>query len=142
MDRKESQYAALAPLLAFAGIFIHPVASTLLPLMLYFLFAKLSRNDAACLSLRTADLAFSIWLYKFILSAIPIVMTFFFPVNTQTANELNYLATMALLLFLTASLLVAFVQALRGKIISYPFSFRMAERLLRNLGKAGPGGNS
>ena len=58
---------ALAPLSSIAGIFIHPLASTITPLVLYFIFRN-KRPQVAKVALQTADLAFSIQLWIMLIS--------------------------------------------------------------------------
>ena len=66
-DTTQRSYMALAPLSSLAGIFINPLASTVTPLILFFIFRK-SRPQVSKVALQTADLAFSIQLWIMLIS--------------------------------------------------------------------------
>ena len=135
MEGREKQYAALAPLMAFAGVFIHPVASTVLPLFLFFLFRWWSKPDAGLLALRTADLSFTIQLSIFIASLLLILYSYVMPVTELWAQRILALATILFLGYFLVSLAVAMVQGVRGRVVRYWFSFRIAERIFNTVKK-------
>lgn len=126
---------ALAPLLSIAGIFIHPLASTIAPLVLFFIFRN-SRSDVATVSLRTADMAFSIQLWIMLISlALMLLMS----LNMVAANDARYImqtATMTILIIFVISLAIASYQAFNNKIYKYLFSFRIAERVINTVSKS------
>ena len=70
MIQQEKHYAALAPIMALTGVFAHPAASTVLPLILFFIFRWRNMEFAKLVALRAADLAFSVQLYLVIASAL------------------------------------------------------------------------
>ena len=73
MQQQEKHYAALAPIMALAGVFAHPVASTLLPLILFFFFNWKQMSFARLVALRAADLAFSMQVIIFLSSVLLMV---------------------------------------------------------------------
>jgi len=128
-NSKQAQYMMLAPLLALAGIFIDPIASTVAPLVLYFIFRN-SRPNVGLIALRTADLAFSVQLWIVLIS-----LGFMLGISTNlfTPAEVRPMmatATMIILAIFVVSLTVATYQAFRVKVYKYLFSFRIAERVL------------
>lgn len=123
------KYVALAPLVSLAGIFIHPVASTISPLALFFIFRK-SKPDVGVVALKTADLAFSVQLWIMLIS---LALMLGVSTGLVTPNETRQMMEMAIsliLLIFVVSLLFAVYQVLRGKDFSYFFSFKIAERVL------------
>lgn len=129
IDSKQRQYMSLAPLLALAGIFIDPIASTVAPLVLYFIFRN-SRPNVGLIALRTADLAFSVQLWIVLVSLglmLAISMNLLVP---SEAQQMMAVATIAILAIFVISLAVATYQAFRGNVYKYLFSFRIAERVL------------
>ena len=66
-DTTQRSYMALAPLSSLAGIFINPLASTITPFILFFIFRN-SRPAVSKVALQTADLAFSIQLWIMLIS--------------------------------------------------------------------------
>ena len=135
MEIQERQYAALAPLLAFAGIFAHPVASTVLPLILFFLFRWWNKPHAAILALRTADLAFTVQLSIIISSLLLLLYMSFMPLPEVWAQRIMTIITMVFLSYFVISLILAIVLGIRGEVIKYWISFRIAERVFAALNK-------
>ena len=66
-DTTQRSYMALAPLSSLAGIFINPLASTITPFLLFFIFRN-SRPAVSKVALQTADLAFSTQLWIILIS--------------------------------------------------------------------------
>ncbi len=129
MGTKNRSYMALPPLLAIAGVFIHPLASTIAPLVLFFIFRN-RRPDVATISLRTADMAFSIQLWIMLIS---LALMLLISVNMVSPNDARYMmqtATTIILAIFVVSLAVASYQAFNNKIYKYLFSFRIAERVI------------
>ncbi len=62
LKQNERMLAALAPLLAAAGALVYPAASTLLPFVLFLFLRGRDLPLARDAALRTADLAFSVYL--------------------------------------------------------------------------------
>ncbi len=125
----QSAYMALGPVTALAGIFIQPLASTLLPLMLYFLFRK-SRETAARVALQTADLAFSIQLW-IVLASLGIMLAISMNwIDMQQSRQLMEQATLLLVVLFVISLTYALFKAFQGKTCRHWLSFRIAERVL------------
>ena len=122
------KYMALPPLAALAGIFINPFASTVAPLVLYFIF-RTSRTDVAKTALRTADLAFSIQLWIVLISLSLLLGISLNLVTTNETQQMMSLATVILLAVYVISLLYAAFQAFNGKSCQYFFSFKIAERV-------------
>lgn len=129
----DRQYAPLAPLLAFAGIFVHPMASTLLPFILYVLFRSLNKPFAMGVALRTMDMAFTIQFVIIFSSLIVRLLLTQSHIATQQAQQIMSLLTLSLLAYFFLVLLVATIQATRGREFGYWGSFRLAERFLRAL---------
>lgn len=126
---KERQYMTLAPLLALAGIFIDPIASTLAPLVLYFIFRN-SRPNTARIALRTADLAFSVQLWIVLTSLAFMLLISADLLTPNDVKPMMGMATIIILAIFVISLLVATYQAFKGNVYKYLFSFRIAERVL------------
>lgn len=122
-------YMALAPILSLAGIFISPYASTLPPLILYFLFSS-RRPMVAKVALQTADLAFSIILWIWLISlSLGMANT----LNWLTGNEVKQIwsmATSTIILIFVISLFYAIYKAYKGHGCTHFFSFKIAERVL------------
>lgn len=128
-DTKQRQYMALAPLASLAGIFIDPLASTVTPLVLYFIFRN--RQPAAGLTaLRAADLAFSIQLWIVLMSLILMLGISINIVTTNQTQQMMGMATTIILVMFAVSLLYAAYKAFNGKMCSYLISFKIAERVL------------
>ena len=135
MQQQEKHYAALAPIMALAGVFAHPVASTLLPLILFFFFNWKQMSFARLVALRAADLAFSMQVIIFLSSVLLMVYLSFFTMTEQQARGLMSLITLVVLIYMTISLLIGIVQAFRGKSFSYFLSFKIGERVFTTLSK-------
>lgn len=128
-DMTQRQYMALAPLVSLAGIFIHPLASTIGPLVLYFIFRQ-RRTEVAKTALQTADLAFSIQLWIMLIS---LALMLGLSLNIIVTEEARYIMDLSMKIILglfVLSLLFALYQALIGKTCSHILSFKIAERLL------------
>ena len=133
-NMKQRQYMALAPLLSLAGIFIDPLASTLAPLVLYFIFRN-KRPDVGKIALRTADLAFSIQLWLMLISlALMLAISINF-VEPGDVRQMMGMATIIILALFVISLATAIYQAFKGHVYRYLFSFRIAERVLNLVDK-------
>lgn len=127
-NTKQRSYMALAPLSSLAGIFINPLASTLAPLILYFIFRK-SRPEVSKVALQTADLAFSIQLW-FVLTSLALMLGISLDVvTTEEAREMMNMATTVILIIFVVSLLFALYQAINGRSCKHIISFKIAERL-------------
>ncbi len=135
VDLQQRQYAALAPVFALAGVFIHPSASTLIPFILFFIFRKLNKPFAEGVALRTADLAFTIQLAIMLFSLGLRLALFFISISTQLASQLMSLFTVIVLVYFAVSLVIGGVQAVRGQVFRYWVSFRIAERIFTALDK-------
>jgi uncharacterized Tic20 family protein len=128
--RTERQLAALGPLLAAAGAFVHPVASTLLPFVLYTAVRSRSLPFAGLAALRAADLAFSIYLWHVIASLLLVTSSHFQATAWLATRDNMAMMTAALLIYFFVSLAIGLIQALRGKQLRYVLSFSVAERVL------------
>lgn len=127
-DMTQRQYMALAPLVALAGIFIHPLASTVSPLILYFIFRQ-RRTEVAKTALQTADLAFSIQLWIMLIS---LALMLGLSLNIIVAEQARYIMDLSMKIILAlfvVSLVFALYQALIGKTCSHILSFKIAERV-------------
>ncbi len=133
-NMKQRQYMALGPLLALAGIFINPIASTIAPLVLYFIF-RTKRPNIATIALRTADLAFSTQLWLVLISLAFMLAISMNLVVTADVQQMMTMATMIILSIFVVSLAMAIYQAFKGKVYKYLFSFRIAERVLNPVDK-------
>ncbi len=129
MNQQEKHYAALAPLLALAGIFAHPAASPLLALGLFFIFYWRGMKQAQRTALRAADIAFSAQLYLIGVSLVLALYYKFDPGSAGLIRQVMVSATWAVLAWLVLSLLYGTLQALRGRTVRYPLSLRISERV-------------
>ena len=130
MNEKEKRYAALAPLLAIAGIFIHPVASTLLPLVMFLVLHRQAKVDASTIALRAADLVFSAQLVIILANLFVGLLFNLVSISAQAAQTILLVINMTVLIYLMVSLSIAAVQAFRGQVYRHLVSFRLAERVL------------
>ena len=133
-DMRQRQYMALAPLAALAAIFINPLASTIAPLVIYFIFRN-KRADVAKTALRTADLAFSIQIWIILMS---LALRLGISLNIVAINETQQMmgiATSIILIIYIVSLLFAAFQAFNGKMCNHFFSFKIAERVFNLVDK-------
>ena len=135
LDFQERQYAALAPSLALAGIFIHPVASTLIPFVMFLIYRQLQKGFAGETALRTADLAFSIQIWIMLTSLGVMLAMSSNAITTGQAESLQRAATVLVLAYFVVSLIIAGVQAFRGQSFKHWLSFRLAERVFSALQK-------
>ena len=130
MNEKEKRYAALAPLLAIAGIFIHPAASTLLPLMMFLLLHRQAKVDASTIALRAADVVFSAQLIIILANLFVGLLFNLESVSAQAAQSILLVINITVLAYLMISLTISAVQAFRGQVYRHVISFRLAERVL------------
>lgn len=128
-DMRQRQYLALAPFLSLAGIFIDPLASTIAPLVLYFIFRN-KRPEVGTIALRTADLAFSIQLWIVLISLALMLAISINLLSPEEVKPMMGMATIIILAIFVISLSIAVVYAFKGKVYKYLFSFRIAERVL------------
>jgi uncharacterized Tic20 family protein len=127
-DTTQRSYMALAPLSSLAGIFINPLASTITPLILFFIF-KNSRPQVAKVALQTADLAFSIQLWIMLISLSLMLGISLDWIIANDAQQIMGAATIVILLIFVVSLLFAVYQAFNGRRCTHIFSFKIAERV-------------
>lgn len=127
-DTTQRSYMALAPLSSLAGIFINPLASTVTPLILFFIF-KNSRPQVAKVALQTADLAFSIQLWIMLISLSLMLGISLDWIIANDAQQIMGAATIVILLIFVISLLFAVYQAFNGRSCTHIFSFKIAERV-------------
>lgn len=127
-DTTQRSYMALAPLSSLAGIFINPLASTITPLILFFIFRN-SRPQVSKVALQTADLAFSIQLWIMLISLALMLGISLDWVNPNDAKQIMGMATSVILVIFVVSLLFAVYQALNGRSCTHIFSFKIAERV-------------
>ena len=133
MNNRDNQIAALAPILALAGIFAHPSATVILPLLIFFIFHWQKKSFPRLVALRAADLAFSVQLALIIFSALLITYLYFYPLPEATTRRTISLVTLALILYLGMSLIISSILAFRGKNYKPLVSFRIGERVLNSL---------
>ena len=129
MIQQEKQYAALAFIMALAGVFAHPAASTILPLILFFIFNWRKLNFARLVALRAADLAFSVQLYLIVASALLVAIIYFNPMTDQQAHSIYSNITLVAVAYLIISLGVATIQSFREKAFKHVLSLKIAERV-------------
>ncbi|MCK5386071.1 MAG: DUF4870 domain-containing protein [Gammaproteobacteria bacterium] len=127
-DTTQRSYMALAPLSSLAGIFINPLASTVTPLILYFIFRS-SRPAVSKVALQTADLAFSIQLWIMLISLALMLGISLDWIVASDAKEMMGIATSVILIIFVVSLLFALYQAINGRSCTHIFSFKIAERV-------------
>lgn len=135
MDQQQKQYAALAPILALCGIFVDPMASTLLPLMLFFIFFWRHKDFASQVALRSADLTFTVQLLIILASLFLSLFIALKPITDISAQHIMTVTTFFLLGYMIISLLIATGMAFRGTAYKHWFSFRLAERIFTTLHK-------
>jgi len=128
IDTTQRSYMALAPLSSIAGIFINPLASTVMPLILYFIFRN-SRPMASKVALQTADLAFSIQLWIMLISLALMLGISLDWIVANDAKQIMGQATSVILIIFVVSLLFALYQALNSRGCTHIFSFKIAERV-------------
>lgn len=129
-DTTQRSYMALAPLSALAGIFINPLASTITPFILFFIFRN-SRPAVSKVALQTADLAFSIQLWIMLISLALMMGISLDWIIANDARQIMGKATSIILIVFVVSLLFAVYQALNGRGCTHIFSFKIAERVFK-----------
>lgn len=129
INTKQRSYMALAPLSALAAIFINPLASTIIPLVIFFIFRR-SRPKVSTVALQTADLAFSIQLWIMLISLALLLGISVEVINTNNAEHIMTTATSIILVIFVASLCFATYKALKGQVCRHLFSFKIAEKVL------------
>lgn len=127
-DTTQRSYMALAPLSSLAGIFINPLASTITPFILFFIF-RTSRPAVSKVALQTADLAFSIQLWIMLISLALMLGISLDWIVANDAKEMMGTATSVILILFVVSLLFAVYQAFNGRSCTHIFSFKIAERV-------------
>lgn len=128
VDTTQRSYMALAPLSSLAGIFINPLASTITPFILFFIFRN-SRPAVSKVALQTADLAFSIQLWIMLISLALMLGISLDWIVANDAKEMMGTATSVILILFVVSLLFAVYQAFNGRSCTHVFSFKIAERV-------------
>lgn len=140
MSKKETtqrSYMALAPLSSLAGIFINPLASTVTPLILFFIFRS-SRPKVAKVALQTADLAFSIQLWIMLISLAVMLGISMNWLVAEDAKLIMSQATSIILVLFVVSLFFAVYQAVNGRTCTHIFSFKIAERVFNLINSPKP----
>lgn len=127
-DTTQRSYMALAPLSSLAGIFINPLASTITPLILFFIFRN-SRPEVSKVALQTADLAFSIQLWIMLISLVLMLGISLDWIVANDAQQIMGTATSVILVIFVVSLLFAVYQAINARSCTHIFSFKIAERV-------------
>ena len=127
-DTSQRSYMALAPLSSLAGIFINPLASTITPLILYFIFRN-SRPAVSKVALQTADLAFSIQLWIMLISLALMLGISLDWITAIDARQIMGVATSVILVIFVVSLFFAVYQAFNARGCRHIFSFKIAERV-------------
>jgi hypothetical protein len=130
VSQQQKQYAALAPIMAMAGVFAHPAASTVLPLILYFIFRWRNMDFAGLVALRSADIAFSVLLFLMLGSVLLTVYVSYKPMPQHEIQGIIRYLTLVTVGYLIISLAIGIIQAFRGKATNYWLSLRIAERIL------------
>ena len=127
-DTTQRSYMALAPISSLAGIFINPLATTVMPFILFFVFRN-SRPEVSKVALQTADLAFSIQLWIMLISLALMLGISLDLLVAIDAQEITFYATITIMLIFVVSLFFAVYQALNGRTCTHIFSFKIAERV-------------
>lgn len=127
-DTTQRSYMALAPLSSLAGLFINPLASTITPFILFFIF-RTKRPKVSKVALQTADLAFSIQLWIMLISLVLMLGISLDWIPASDAQQIMGTATSIILIIFVVSLLFALYQALNGRTCTHIFSFKIAERV-------------
>jgi hypothetical protein len=132
-EMKERQLAALSPLVCAATAFIHPVATTIVPFVLYLFLRKRPEPFAATYALRTADLAFTLQLLLILLDLVLLALLSMEATAGIVDLRIKTIVLVVLLSYFFISLAYAVVQGFRGRTIRYLVSFRLAERVFAAL---------
>jgi hypothetical protein len=133
--RKTRQMAALSPLLSAAGLFIHPVACTLLPFVYYLFLRRGSRELAKTVALRTADLAFTVQIFLILVGLGLHLLALLSGNDPAGFGRWQLLLGGIIAVYFFANLIIALVLAWRGSAWRFPLSLRLAERIFAALGK-------
>ena len=128
IDTTQRSYMALAPLSSLAGIFINPLASTITPFLLFFIFRN-SRPAVSKVALQTADLAFSTQLWIMLISLALMLGISMDLIVANDAKQIMGQATSIILIIFVVSLFFALYQALNARSCKHFFSFKIAERV-------------
>jgi hypothetical protein len=128
-DMRERQLAALSPLVCAATAFIHPVATTIVPFVLYLFMRNRPNPLAATYALRTADLAFTLQLVLILTDLLLVALSSMEATADFVDLRIKTIIVAVVLSYFFISLAYAVVQGFRGITIRYLFSFRLAERV-------------
>jgi hypothetical protein len=131
IDNRQRQLAALCPLACAAAAFIHPVATTLVPFVMYLLLHR--QPFAAAYAIRTADLAFTLQILLFLTDLLLVAMLSMAATANHVDAHYKTLVVAVLLSYFFISLAYAVVQGFRGRNLRYLVSFHLAERVLQSL---------
>lgn len=129
-DIRKCLPSGLGPILSAAGVFIHPIAITLLPLVVFLLTRQKEDKRISMAALRATDFAFSVYLFFFMKDLILMLLSSIQSTAHLVTPATQYLLTSILVYFLLGMLLLGSIQAIRCKAFRYPLSFRLAERVL------------
>lgn len=133
MRQNEKHYATLAPVMALAGVFAHPYAAMLIPLVLFFIYYWCRLEFAGLVALRAADLALTIQLLIFFGGVLLVTYVTYKPLPTWQVKELSSLLTFSAVIYLVISLVLDAIMAVQGKSLKNFLSLRIAERILHTL---------
>ena len=122
--------AGLGPILSAAGVYIHPIAITLLPLIGYLVTRSRPDTHISLSALRATDFAFSVYLYFYLKDLIFILLGSLQSTRNIATQENVHLIVTVLIYFLLTMLILGTIQAIRCRSFRYPLSFRLAERIL------------
>jgi len=135
LSQTDKKFAALAPLMAIAGIFAHPVASTVLPLLVFFIFYWRKMEQAQLIALRAADLAFTAQMFIVMMSLLFAGFISLYSSIQFNIHQLFTLVTILVLVYVIGSLLTATIMAFRGKTFNHFLSLKLSERIYIALSK-------
>jgi uncharacterized Tic20 family protein len=136
-DNKQRSYMALAPLSSLAGIFINPLASTITPFILFFIF-RTKRPAVSKVALQTADLAFSVQLWIMLFSLALMLGISLDWIVANDAQRIMTTATIVFIAFFVISLFFALYQALNDRSCTHMLSFKIAERVYNLINNKSP----
>lgn len=135
MVPQEKHFAALAPIMSLTSILVDPIACTLVPLFLFFIFYWRRLEYAQLIALRATDLAFTVIFFIVTIDLLIAGYFYLFPTTQQDPHQVDILLTFALLIYMAVALVIGTVQAFRGKAIKYILSLRIAERVFNAVSK-------
>jgi len=92
--------------MAITGVFAHPVASTILPLIVFFIFYWRKMELAQLIALRAADLAFTAQMFIVTVSLLLLGVIYLFPATQLDTRQIFTLTTFILLIYVILSLLI------------------------------------